>query len=307
MKKISITTSSFAEFENTPMQLLEAEGIQVAKNSLHRKLNEEELIGLAQGCVGIIAGTETYTREVLQRFLGLKVISRCGTGLDNIDMVAADALGIMVYNTPDAPTEAVAELTIGLILALFRNIPLMDSELRQGIWKKRMGLLLAGKKIGIIGFGRIGQRVAELLKAFRAEIAYYDIVPKCISGYSQKKLADLLSWSDIVTIHCAASPGGEPILNRAELLKMKKGGWLINAARPEIIDENSLLKVLEEGHLAGAALDVFSEEPYKGELLKSHKVVLTPHIGSYAREARVNMEINSVENLIKGLKKAGCI
>jgi D-3-phosphoglycerate dehydrogenase len=230
------------------------------------------------------------------------VISRCGTGLDNVDLEAAKQLGIKVLNTPDAPTMAVAELTLGLMLGLLRHLPRADREIRAGNWQKRMGNLLQGKKVGIIGFGRIGQKVGELVQALGAQAVYCDpAVNK--DGYKKISLEELLSQSDIVTLHLSGGGKGAPLLSDKELNRIKQGSWLVNCARGGVVDEAALTKALQEGRLAGAALDVFTQEPYTGPLAKLDNVILTPHIGSYAVESRVEMEVESVKNLIKGLKE----
>lgn len=302
MNKIAITTTSFGKYESTLLASLESKKFNVVLNPYGRKLKKEEIIELCQNAIGIIAGTEIYDGETLERLPGLNVISRCGTGLDSIDIEAADRFGIKVFNTPDAPTLAVAELTVGLILNLLRNISLMDTEIRENKWQKRMGSLLKDKRIGIIGFGAIGQKVGELLSSFGVGLAYHDVESKnCTLACSKLSLEDMLGWADIITLHISAKNGCSPVIGRKELEKMKKGSWLINVSRGGVVDEKALYDALSKKHLSGAALDVFEEEPYNGPLKDLNNVILTPHIGSYAREARVKMESQAVENLLKGL------
>jgi D-3-phosphoglycerate dehydrogenase len=268
-------------------------------NAYKRKLTRDECLSLYGDIDGLIAGTETLSAEVLKAAGKLKVISRVGVGLDNVDMAAAKQQGIKVFNTPDSPTKTVAELTVGLMLALLRHIPRGDREIRAGKWQKTMGNLLHGKKVGIIGFGRIGQKVAALVESFGAQVVYSDpAVNK--AGYTKLSLDELLAQSDIVTLHLS---GGGTLLGISELKRMKRGSWLINCARGGVVDETALSQVLQEGWLSGAALDVFVEEPYKGPLAGLDNVILTPHIGSYAVESRIEMEIEAVKNLIEGLKK----
>lgn len=301
--KIAITTTSFAKFDNQPLQLLKDSGFEILLNPYCRKLDGGEVVELAEDAIGIIAGTEPLDRAVLEKLPLLKVISRCGVGMDNVDLEAAVQLNIKVFNAPFGPTLAVAELTIGLILDLLRKATLMDREMRAGIWKKRMGNLLNGKRVGIIGFGRIGQKTAELLRAFGCEIGYYDSVR--IEGLEDLRIKrlemdELLRKSDIVIVHVSGKYE-KPLLGAKELDMMKDGAWLVNVARGGVVDEAVLFNVLKDGHLAGAALDVFEKEPYDGQLKKLDNVILTPHIGSYAKEARVEMEIQAAKNLIKGL------
>ena len=298
--KIAITTSSFAKFSDEPLRLLQARNIEYVFNATGRALTEDEAIDLLQGCVGVAAGTEPLTRRVMDALPELKVISRCGTGMDSVDRKAAEEKGIAVRNTPDGPTLAVAELTLGYALDLLRQVSRMDRDVRAGVWKKRMGNLLDGKKVGIVGFGRIGRAVARLFAAFGAEVAFAD--PYAEDAHAKKMELDaLLAWADIVTLHCPKPQDGAVLLNAHRLGLMRAGTWVINAARGGLIDEDALHGLLASGHLAGAALDVFGKEPYDGPLTKLDNVILTPHIGSYAMEARIRMEVDTIKNLLDAL------
>lgn len=299
MNKIAITTTTFGEYDKEPLNILDRNGFQIQSNPYQRKLVKDEVIKLCKGAVGIIAGTETLDADIMEAITTLKVISRCGTGTDNVALVDADRIGIKVYNTPDAPTSAVAELTVGLMINLSRKISQMEKELKMGQWKKRMGNLLSEKRIGIKGFGRIGRKVAELLKPFGCEIAYADpFVEDGLMGLQRMSLKELLCWADIVTIHVGVN---ERLIGDAEFQYMKKGTLIINTSRGGVVDETALYEYLSSGHLGGAALDVFEEEPYSGPLKALDNIILTPHIGSYARDTRVEMERQAVANLLKGL------
>lgn len=301
--KVAITTSSFAKFSDAPLELLRARGVDYILNPHGRALTEDEAIELLQGCVGVAAGTEPLTRRVMEALPALKVISRCGVGMDSVDREAAADRGIAVRNTPDGPTLAVAELTVGYALDLLRMVSRMDREVRAGVWKKRMGNLVQGKKVGIVGLGRIGRAVARLFAAFGAELAFAD--PVATDGHiSKKSLEDLLAWADIVTLHCPKTASGAPLLDGERLGHMRQGAWLINAARGGLVDEAALAALLESGRLAGAALDVYGQEPYTGPLARLDTVILTPHIGSYAREARIQMEVDTIKNLLDALEQA---
>lgn len=299
MSKIAITTTSFAKYDDQPMQLLKDSGFEVTLNPYGRKVKPEELVELSKDAVGLIAGTESLNEEVLLKLPYLRVISRCGVGLDNVDLEAASKLGVKIFNTPDAPILAVAELTVGLILNLLRKVNIMDTAIRNGKWEKLIGNLLSEKKVGIIGFGRIGKKVAELLIPFGCEVKYYDIKTE-ESGLSIEriKLDELLKTSDIISIHVSSK---EQILGKNEIGKMKQRAWLVNISRGGVVNEEAIYKALKEKHLSGAALDVFEQEPYTGQLRELNNVILTPHVGSYAMESRVNMEIEAVRNLLKGL------
>lgn len=300
MARIAITTTSFAEHDAKPLEMLKGRGFEVVLNRKARKLKGEEVVSLCPDAIGLIAGTETLDAAVMKGLKSLKVISRCGTGLENIDMDAAKKRGIRIFNTPDAPTVAVAELAVGLMLDLLRNISRMDRAVRKGAWKKEMGSILSGKRVGIIGYGRIGKKAHDLIAGFGCDVAYAD--PASDSGVKKTKrlpMEELLKWADIITVHASTK---ERILGERELRMMKKGSFLVNVSRGEIIDEAALCRLLKEGRLAGAALDVFEKEPYSGSLAGLENVVLTPHVGSYAREARINMEKEAASNLLKGLE-----
>lgn len=300
---VFISTSTFAEFDSKPLDLLRGLGMEVRLNPYGRKLKGVELVDLAAGAAGLIAGTESLDRKILQELTSLKAVSRCGAGMDNLDLQAAKELGIRTYNTGDISTEAVAELTVGLILTLLRKITLMDQQMRNGLWKKRMGSLLAGKQVGIIGFGRVGSKVASFLKAMMANVCYTDTLvrEKGAGIFSRVELKELLKKSDIVSLHLSYSKENYKLLGKDEFFLMKQGSFLINCSRGGIVDEDALYSALKKGKLAGAAIDVFEQEPYNGPLRELDNVVLTPHIGSYAREARIRMETQAAKNLIKGL------
>ena len=297
--KVAITTSSFAKDSREPLNMLEARGIEYVLNPYGRALSEDEAIELLAGCAGVAAGTEPLTERVFAALPELKAVSRCGVGMDSVDLAAAKARGIVVKNTPDGPTRAVAELTLGLCLSLLREIPAMDRDMRAGVWKKRMGSLLEDKKIGVIGLGRIGLATAELFKALGAQVAYSDPMVGN-HAFVRKDLDELLAWADIITVHAPPSKDGF-LLGARRLNLMRRGAWLINAARGGIVDEAALVELLKQKHFTGAALDVFGEEPYAGPLLEFNNVILTPHIGSYAKEARIRMEIDTIANLLHSL------
>jgi len=302
------TTSSFARESPEALELMENEGLKIILNPWGRKLKEEELSKLLKDHrpVGLLAGTEPITREVLDAAKDhLRIISRVGVGWDNVDREAARQMGIRVSRTSGVLTQAVAELTIGLILSALRSISSNDRLIRQGKWHKTMGGLLSGKIVGIIGFGHIGQRVGELVTAFGAKVLYYDPQPMDAPWAQAVTLPDLLSQAEIITIHAS---GRGKILGPDELKNIcKRGVLLVNTARGGLIDESALQECLKNGKVSFACLDVFEDEPYCGPLCSLENVILTPHVGSYAREARVLMERTAVENLLNGLREVGVL
>lgn len=305
MLKVFISTTSFGKYDDAPLRKLRERGIDVLLNPFGRKMTPDECIVSYADIDGLIAGTETLNEKVLTSARRLRVVSRCGVGLDGVDLDAASRLGIRVLNTPDAPTLPVAELTVGLMLSLLRRLGEMDGDLRAGKWRKLMGSLLYGKKVGIVGLGRIGAKVSELLGCLGADCAYYDVEKKD-TNIKMMGLDGLLGWADIVTLHISR-PGGKPLIGAKELSLMRAGAWLINVSRGGVVDEGALYDALKEGRLSGAALDVFEKEPYEGPLRELNNVILTPHIGSYAKEGRMRMEAESVDNLLTGLEESGLL
>lgn len=304
-KRIFISTSSFAAYSNEPLNLLREKSIEFKLNPYNRTLKETEIAELLKNMDGVIAGTEPLTKKVFENCPLLKVISRVGAGLDNVDLKSAEENGIKVFNTPEGPTQSVAELTLVLILSLLRKINVMDKNIKNEIWKKEMGSLLFHKKIGIIGFGNIGKRLAELLSPFNCRIMFYDpyIGNKENNKYEKiDSVETLLENSDIVSLHMFYSKQNHHFINKEMLLKMKPTAILVNTARGGLVDEDALYESLKEFKIAGAALDVFEKEPYQGKLKEFPNVLLTPHIGSYAIEARIQMEMDAVLNLFKGFE-----
>lgn len=303
--KILITPSSFAKCGNQPLELLRKNNYITILNPYGRKMTPDEVIQLGKECIGIIAGVESLNSKVFKSLSSLRCISRVGVGIDNVDLKCAKELGLIVKNTPEGPTRAVGELTIGLIFDMLRKISFRDRELRKGKWNKEMGYLLQDKKIGIIGLGRIGRTVAELLSTLGARVSGNDINPDTnwakIKNVPLLPLSVLLKDSDIVCIHISSS-GNIPLIRKKEIDMMKKGSFLVNISRGGVIDEDALYVALDNGYLAGAALDVFDQEPYSGPLTKLDNVILTPHIGSYAKESRLEMETQAVKNLLEVLK-----
>ena len=309
MTQFVISTSSFDIEHNPHVQYLIQQGMSVVSNPHRRKLNEEEIIELLdKDTVGLIAGIEPLTARVFASAKQLKVVSRCGTGLDSVDLDAAQQHNVAVFNTPVAPAQAVAELTLGLILAALRRICQTDRFLRRGEWPRLQGQLLAAQTVGIIGLGHIGQRVAHLCQAFGANVIAHD--PHLKQSPQDVKLMtfeQLLSEADIITLHMPYSADTHHLLDANAFASMKSGAIIINAARGGLIDESALSKALDHRQLGAAALDAFEQEPYKGPLIRNDKVILTSHIGSLARESRQRMEIEAAENLLQGLIETGLI
>jgi len=257
---------------------------------------------------GVIAGLDEYSRKAIFSSKKLKVISRYGVGLDNIDLEAARERGVCVVNTPEVNTQAVADLTFGLMLAVCRKIPQAHISTQKGGWGRLIGGGVYKKSIGIIGLGRIGKAVAERAKGFSMEILAHDL--KKDEVFSQSlgihflSLVELLPKADFITLHCDLNPGSKGIIGARELSLMRKTAYLVNTARGGLIDENALFEALREKKIAGAALDAFQNEPPLGSpLLTLDNILTTPHIGSYTHEALLEMGLIAVDNLIRNLEK----
>lgn len=307
MKNVLITTSSFGNDAPEALALLEGAGLTVVFNPYRRKLTEEEAAALLEQYrpVGMIAGVEPLTRAVLTRGEGLKVISRCGIGMDSVDLAAAADLGIRVTNTPDAPTIPVAELTLGMILALLRQIHRSDASIRGGQWERPMGSLLYGKTVGIVGCGRIGTYLGRLLAPFGCTLLGHDPFLADSAVFRLLPLDELLAQADVVSLHLPCTPESRHLLDARRIGLMKEAAFLVNAARGGLVDEGALCAALAAGRLGGAALDCFEEEPYTGPLRELPNVLLTGHIGSYAREGRAIMEEQAAANLVAALREGG--
>lgn len=251
------------------------------------------------------------TAEVIQASPKLKVISKHGTGVDNIDIAAASELKIPVMITTDANYESVAEHALGLMLALAKDIPWLDSRIRKGHWDKPRyrGCELFNKTLGLVGFGRIGRRLKELVAPLKMKIIVYDPLldsenlPPDVT--TAGKIEDLLKSSDIISLHCPLTEQTKHLIGRRELKKMKRTAWLINTARGAIVDEKALIESLKTGEIAAAGLDTFEKEPVQNinELAEAGKIVLTPHIAGATQESFVRMGIAAARNILTVLER----
>ncbi|MGH9465154.1 MAG: phosphoglycerate dehydrogenase [Thermoanaerobaculia bacterium] len=302
---VAISTSSFARVDRRPLERLAAAQYTVRTNPHGRTLSHDETAALLAGAVGLIAGTETLDRALFAQATSLRVISRCGAGLDNVDLAAAAALGIVVRSVARAHVQAVAELTLAGILDVLRHLARGDRSIRAGAWEKPMGSLLTGKTVGIVGLGRTGKALVRLLEPFSVSLLATDPVEDAVFaaafGVQYRALGELLQASDIVTLHLPYGEAVHHLLDRDRLAAMKPGAALVNTARGGLVDEAALAEALAAGQLSGAYLDVFEREPYAGPLTVCETALLTPHVGSSAAEARAAMELEAVENLLEAL------
>lgn len=302
--KLFVSTDPFSSTSPEPLNKLKYNGFDFRLNRFGRKITTNELAGEIQDAEVLIAGTEIISEVVLQAAKNLKLISRVGIGLDGIDFELCQRYGVQVAYTPDAPTIAVAELTVGLILDLSRKISQTNHALKEcGQWHRHMGMLLNGKTIGLFGMGRIGKSVVHLLSAFNVNFLVCDKNPDvAFSRLHNVKLAtksEVLKYSDVVSVHIPLGQETRNYIALQELSLMKTSAILINTARGGIVNEDDLYSALNSKQLAGAAIDVFESEPYKGPLRDLDNTLLTCHMGASTVDSRTAMEIEAVEEAIR--------
>ncbi len=305
--KVLITTVPFGRLDSWPLELLNEAGVEYVINPTGKKLTEQGLVEMVSDFDVIIAGTEPITERVMDNAKNLKFISRVGIGLDSVDLLAARKRGIQVSYTPDAPSPAVAELTIGLIISLLRSVQVSNLRMHQGQWYRYLGRQIAEVTIGVIGLGRIGGRVLNRLMAFGTPtLLVNDIMPD-----PELKRKFKLEWvskeviykqADVVTVHLPLTEKTRNMITKTELMMMKPDAVIINTSRGGIVNEKDLYEVLNDGHLSGAAIDVYEDEPYDGELKTIDRCILTSHMGSMSQDCRARMEIEATEEAVRFVK-----
>lgn len=296
--KVVVGASSFAGSSDKAINILLDKGIEVVKNPYGRKLTVEETIEHLQGADGLLAGLETLNEEVLSQAPNLKAIARIGIGTDNVDFDAAARHNIKVSNTPDAPTEAVAEMALAALLTIGHEIIPCNQDVHNKIWKKRIGFSLKGLNVLFVGYGRIGRKFADLLRNMGSNIIIYDPYQKDIS---EPSLEVAMKKADVITLHAA---GHDEILTAESFAEMNDGVAILNCARGALINEDALYDGLKSGKVSHFWGDVFWEEPYEGKLLDCENAILTPHISTYNSLCRESMETEAVMNILEDL---GCV
>jgi len=284
------------------MRLLEERGYEIILNPFGRPLDESEIMDHLKDVDGLVAGLEPLNRKVLSGAPRLKAIARVGIGMDSVDMEAAADLGIRVSNTPDAPANAVAEMTVTALLALCRGLIEANAGVHERRWDKMIGTSLSGLVVLIIGYGRTGKRVAELLAPFGPRLLvvepYFAPQENSTVQVDLVELRDGLRQADVISLHAS---GSNTVLGPNEFAHTKRGAFLLNSARGGLIDENAVIAALESGQLRGAWFDAFVEEPYSGALCDNSRALLTPHMCTYTVQCRREMEVCAVENLCRDL------
>ena len=297
--KIAIGASSFAASSDKGINMLTKRGIEVIENPYGRKLTLEETIQHLEGADGLLAGLEPLNEEVFSRAVKLKAIARIGIGMDNVDQEAAKRHGIRVSNTPDAPTEAVAEMALAALLTIGHAIIPSNTDMHNKIWKKRIGFSLQGLNVLLIGYGRIGRRFAQHLKNLGSNIFIYDPYQPEVS---EKNLLEAIKKADVITMHAA---GKEEIFTDQHFAAVRDGVVVLNCARGGLINEDALFTNLNNGKVSCYWGDLFPQEPYEGKLLSCENAILTPHISTYNAQCREAMEMEAVKNLLEDLGYVG--
>lgn len=306
MGRILVTPRSITAAGDHPaLTPLREAGYELVFTTPGRQPDTAELRAKLPGCAGYLAGVEPITAEVLDAARELRVISRNGVGVDNIDHAATARRRITICRAESANSRGVAELTIGLLFALARWIPMSDAAIKSGGWTRRTGFELEGRTLGVIGCGRIGRAVAALAAGLGVRVLGYDPHPTPGATLEVTSLDDLLSRSDVLTLHCPPAEDGRPILDAHRLSRTRHGVYLINTARHNLIDRAALRAALDSGQVAGVALDVFESEPPSDlDLLRSDRVIATPHIGGLTTQSVDRAVAVAVENLLEALAAA---
>jgi len=306
--RVLVTPTSYAKNDPSLRTELEDAVGEVVYNTTGRPLNSDELIEIIPGFDAYIAGLDAIKSDIIAAADRLKVIARYGVGVDKVDLDAAQRKGIIVTNTPGANSSSVAELTVGLMLALARNIPVANAATRVGEWPRLRGISLEGKTIGLFGFGFIGQQVARRLAGFACELIAFD--PNLDHQVADELGVEAVSRdvvihrSDILSLHCPVVIETRDMVNADFLAQMKPGALLVNTARGELIDENALYEAIQNRHISGATLDVFRQQPLDPEnpLLSLSRVITTPHMGAHTDEATNRMGWGALRNCLAVLQ-----
>jgi len=306
--KALITTIPFAEKNELPLKLLEEAGVDYLINPTGKKYTEEELAGVIADFDYIVAGTEPITEHVMNQAKNLKLIARVGIGLDSIDLQAAAKKDIKVSFTPDAPAPAVSELTIGLMISLLRHTHVSNLHMHNSNWYRYLGRRISEVTVGLIGVGRIGKGVTQRLAALGCKRVLGNDLNKDDSDINSIKNFQwvdkdvIYREADVISIHAPLTNETRHMIAKDELNNMKHDAVLINTARGGIVNEDDLYCVMIDGHLSGAAIDVFEREPYKGRLNEIDRCLLTSHIGPMTADCRSQMEIEAVQEVVRFVK-----
>lgn len=300
MTAVAITPRSFRQTPGEHHERLAASGLEVRYPAGELPLTEPEMVELVRGCTALIVGVDTVTEAVL--LAGpLRVVVKFGSGVDNIDLAAAERLGVTVRATPGTNARSVAELTIALLLALARDVPRHDRAMRAGAWFRRIGIELAGRRLGLVGYGAVGREVCRLARALGMEVVVHDPFV-ADADVEELELDELLATCDAVSLHLPLTPETAGLIGARELALMRPGALLVNTARGAIVDEEALAEALRSGRLGGAASDVFAHEPPTASpLLELETFVASPHVGAATLEAVRRTALAALDELFAAL------
>ena len=309
--RILISAPNFLPAVEDYRPQLEAEGLEFVIANVCERLSEEELFPRVSTIDGAICGDDKFTERVLLQAPHLKVISKWGTGIDSIDTEAATRLGIRVCNTPNAFSDCVADSVLDYVLNFARRLSWMDRDIREGKWIKRDAVTLGECTLGVVGVGNIGRAVVRRAVAFGMRVVGHDpvAVPQSFlaeTGLDLVSMNKLLESSDFVTLHCNPNPTSYHLIGRSQLESMPPSAYLINTSRGPVVDEPALINALRSGVIAGAALDVFENEPLPSDspLRKMNNCLLAPHNSHSGVAAKKWVHESTIANLLHGLKQA---
>ena len=308
MRKILVTPRSLSKNGHPYLKKIEDAGYEIIFPTPGVQPSEDDLLKLLHECSGYLAGVEKINARILESATKLKVISRNGTGIDNIDLSKAKELNIIIKKTDGANARGVAELTVAHILSAVRSIPLHDQAIKLEKWERVMGIELEGKTLGLFGCGNIGQIVARLALAFGMNVKAFEPYPDKNftepENFTYATVDEVFKNSDIISLHCPPSKDGMPLINRDTIEKMKKGVYIVNTAREGLIDSADVISGLENGKIAGFTIDAFdTEPPLNWDLAKNKKVVATEHIGAFTKESVERATAFAVDNLLSVLEE----
>lgn len=306
--KILVTPRSVTKNGHPLLQKLTGAGFDIVLSTPGVQPDESELLERLPGCVGYLAGVETISATVLEAADTLKVISRNGAGINNVDLQAAKRLGIKVLSAPGANARGVAELALAHILNLARSVSFSDAALKSRNWERRKGVEVEGKTLGLVGCGNIGKKLATFTLALGMNVLAFDLYPdesfRPSPQFRHCGLDELLASSDFISLHCPASD--KPLIDATQIAKMKDGVYLINTARAELLDEDAVKQSLKDGKIAGISIDAFvSEPPQNWSLIESSHALATPHIGGFTEESVHRAMEMAIDNLIVELSSDG--
>ncbi|MGH2403940.1 MAG: phosphoglycerate dehydrogenase [bacterium] len=305
--RVLVTAPGFGRTGDDALHMLRQAGCEVVVHTTETTLTEGDILPLVENVDAIMAGAEPITARVIAAAPRLKIVARRGVGYDAVDLLTATARGVVVTITVGVLSEAVADHTFGLLLAVARQIPEFHRKVKAGVWDRTPTLDVFGKTLGIVGFGAIGRAVARRGAGFGMRLLAHDALPDASAaaalGVTLSSLDVVLEDSDFVTLHVPLDPATRGLIDEAALRRMKPTAILINTSRGDVIDEPALLRALREGKIAGAGLDVFHDEPLRDRSLADlPNVVATPHVASHTRGTQARVECAAAEAIITVLK-----